>query len=67
MKEYRVIEANGAANAEAIMNEMAKDGWEVLGVTYWTYARPRAANRSARRSLSATAVPYWPAMSTRTS
>ena len=37
MKEYKVIEANGAANAESIMNEMAKDGWEVLDVTYWTY------------------------------
>ena len=37
MKEYKVVEAKGAANAEAVMNEMARDGWEVVGVTYWTY------------------------------
>ena len=36
MKEYKVVEAKGAAKAEAVMNELARDGWEVVNVTYWT-------------------------------
>lgn len=36
MKEYKVMEAKGAEKAEAVMNEMARDGWEVVNVTYWT-------------------------------
>ena len=37
MKEYKVVEAKNAKAAEAVMNEMARDGWEVVSVTYWTY------------------------------
>lgn len=35
MKEYRVVEAR-KNKAEQIMNEMAKKGWEVVSVTYWS-------------------------------
>jgi len=33
--EYKVVEAKNAANAENIMNEMAKRGWKVISNTYW--------------------------------
>ena len=34
MKEYRMLEA-GKEKAEALMNQMAREGWEVVSVTYW--------------------------------
>lgn len=34
MKEYRMLEA-GKEEAEALMNRMAREGWEVVSVTYW--------------------------------
>lgn len=34
MKQYKVVEAP-KRRAEQIMNEMARDGWEVVSVTYW--------------------------------
>ena len=34
MKEYRMLEA-GKEEAEALMNQMAREGWEVVSVTYW--------------------------------
>ena len=34
MKEYRMLEA-GKEEAEALMNHMAREGWEVVSVTYW--------------------------------
>ena len=43
MKEYKVMEAKGAAKAEAVMNKLARDGWEVVSVTYWTYWTTRLA------------------------
>lgn len=36
MKEYKVITAS-SKNAEWIMNDMARQGWEVVSVTYWSY------------------------------
>ncbi len=36
MKEYRVIKAS-EKDAEMIMNQMARDGWVVKQVTYWSY------------------------------
>ncbi len=36
MKEYRVIKAS-EKDAEWIMNQMARDGWAVKQVTYWSY------------------------------
>ena len=35
MKEYKVLETT-KKNAEKLMNDMAKQGWEVVSVTYWT-------------------------------
>lgn len=35
MKQYKVIEAKNSAEAEQIMNEMAKDGWRVISNTFW--------------------------------
>ena len=40
MKEYRVIKAKNEQDAERIMNDMARQGWEVVTVTvtyrnYW--------------------------------
>ncbi len=37
MKEYKVVEAKNAKAAEAVMNELARDGWEVVSVNYWSY------------------------------
>lgn len=34
MKEYKVIETR-KSQAEYLMNEMAKQGWEVVSMTYW--------------------------------
>ena len=34
MKEYKIIESN-KKNAEQVMNDMAKQGWEVVSLTYW--------------------------------
>ena len=34
MKEYRVVESS-KGNAEKIMNDMARQGWEVVSVAYW--------------------------------
>jgi len=34
MKQYKVVTAN-RKNAEQIMNDMARQGWEVVTVTYW--------------------------------
>lgn len=49
MKEYKVVETR-KKKAEALMNEMAAQGWEVVSMTYWnawkislliTFARPK--------------------------
>lgn len=34
MKEYKVVET-GKSRIEQVMNEMAKDGWEVVSTNYW--------------------------------
>lgn len=34
MKEYKMMETS-KKKAEQLMNEMAKQGWEVVSVTYW--------------------------------
>ncbi len=36
MKEYKVIEVK-KAQAETMMNEMAKQGWEVVSTNCWSY------------------------------
>lgn len=35
MKEYKIIEVK-KNEAEETMNEMAKKGWEVVSVNYWS-------------------------------
>ncbi len=35
MKEYKVMEAKNAKEAEQIMNEQAKHHWRVVDVTFW--------------------------------
>ena len=35
MKEYKVVESR-KGDAEKIMNDMARQGWEVVSVTYWS-------------------------------
>ena len=35
MKEYRMLETR-KGEAEALMNRMPREGWEVVGVTYWS-------------------------------
>ena len=35
MKEYRMLETR-KGEAEALMNRMAREGWEVVSVTYWS-------------------------------
>ncbi len=35
MKEYKVLEVHYQEAAEKLMNEMAKEGWEVVSMTYW--------------------------------
>ena len=34
MKEYKVLETS-KKQAERLMNDMARQGWEVVGMTYW--------------------------------
>lgn len=34
MKEYRIVEVS-KRKAEQVMNDMAKQGWEVVSVAYW--------------------------------
>lgn len=34
MKEYKVVETT-KHGAEKLMNDMAKQGWEVVSMTYW--------------------------------
>ena len=34
MKEYRVLDVS-KSNAEKTINDMAKNRWEVVAVTYW--------------------------------
>ena len=36
MKEYKIVEVR-KSHAEATMNEMAKQGWEVVSFTCWNY------------------------------
>lgn len=36
MKEYKVLKVR-EPDAEARMNEMAREGWSVVSVTYWSY------------------------------
>ena len=36
MKEYKVVKAS-EKDAERVMNDMARLGWEVVTVTYWSY------------------------------
>ena len=36
MKEYRVIKAS-LGEAERIMNDMARQGWNLKSTTYWAY------------------------------
>lgn len=35
MKEYKVLEAKNKEQAETLMNEMARKGWEVVSLSYW--------------------------------
>lgn len=35
MKEYRMLETR-KGEAEALMNRMAREGWEVVSATYWS-------------------------------
>ncbi len=35
MKEYKVVEVRERELAEKTMNEMAKDGWEVVSTNFW--------------------------------
>ncbi len=34
MKEYKILDVK-KDQAEKMMNDMAKDGWEVVSVNYW--------------------------------
>ena len=34
MKEYKILEVK-KNEAEKVMNDMAKEGWEVVSVNYW--------------------------------
>jgi len=34
MKQYKVVETP-KRRAEQVMNDMAREGWEVVSVTYW--------------------------------
>ena len=36
MKQYKMLETS-KADAEKLMNEMAKEGWEVVSVTFWNF------------------------------
>ncbi len=39
MKEYKVIKTR-KRKAEYLMNEMTKQGWEVVSVNYWNWCFP---------------------------
>ena len=39
MKEYKVVKTR-RRKAEYLMNEMAKQGWEVVSVNYWISCFP---------------------------
>ncbi len=36
MKEYKVVEVK-KSQVEKTMNEMAKEGWEVVSTNFWSY------------------------------
>ena len=36
MKEYKMMQTS-KKEAEALMNKMAAEGWNVTSVTYWSY------------------------------
>ncbi len=36
MKEYKIVEVK-KSQAEAVMNEMARQGWEVVSTNFWGY------------------------------
>ena len=38
MKSYKVLSVKNPKDAEAQMNEMARQGWEVKAVTFWETA-----------------------------
>lgn len=51
MKQYKVLEAKSALQAEEMMNAMAREGWTVKTVTYWakwTYRLVITFERDAR-------------------
>ena len=36
MKEYKVVEVDKKKDVEKVMNDMAKQGWEVVSVNFWS-------------------------------
>ena len=36
MFEYRMLEAKNHIEADELMNKMAKEGWRVVNVVFWT-------------------------------
>ena len=36
MKEYKIVKVK-KSQAEAVMNEMARQGWEVVSTNFWSY------------------------------
>ena len=36
MYAYKVIKVENPNDAEKIMNNMAKEGWRVISINYWT-------------------------------
>ncbi|MBQ9329867.1 MAG: DUF4177 domain-containing protein [Oscillibacter sp.] len=36
MKEYKIVETT-KKQAEQVMNDMARQGWEVVSMSYWSY------------------------------
>jgi hypothetical protein len=36
MKEYKIEEVK-KSQAQQVMNDMAKEGWEVVSMTYWNF------------------------------
>lgn len=36
MKEYKVVEVDKKKEVEKVMNDMAKQGWEVVSVNFWS-------------------------------
>ncbi len=35
MKEYKVVEVSKREQVEKTMNDMAKEGWEVVSTNFW--------------------------------